>query len=337
MKKLLPKLIALITLGSLIACSTDVDLNAAYEDITVVYGLLNQNDSIHYVKVNKAFLGDDNALLMAQDATNSSYGDEIEVVMEEYQYGNIVNTYNLDTAIINNKEEGVFYYPQQVVYTFDKYRLNPQSSYRLVINNLVTGKVVSAESGLIQKFSIDKPSSGQKFIGFTAESSKSVEWTSAVNGRIYEVWVKFFYHEKNISSGAIDSNKYINWYLGSERSADIDGGEPLQVLYFGENFYKTVGGKLTADLNLKRVAGRVHFIIQVADDNFAIYLDVNGPNNSIVENRPEYTNINNGIGLFASRYDNTVDRDRSYTLLERSIDSLVKGQYTYDLGFDYSF
>ena len=36
------------------ACETDVDVNAEWEEITIVYGLLSQNDQEHYFRINKA-------------------------------------------------------------------------------------------------------------------------------------------------------------------------------------------------------------------------------------------------------------------------------------------
>lgn len=38
------------------SCETDFDINADWKDITVVYGALNQNDSIHYIRIQKLFL-----------------------------------------------------------------------------------------------------------------------------------------------------------------------------------------------------------------------------------------------------------------------------------------
>ncbi|MFN3874859.1 MAG: hypothetical protein ACK4L7_02980, partial [Flavobacteriales bacterium] len=57
---------ALMALSLLGACSTELDVNEPYKDISIVYGLLNQRDSLHFVKINKAFLGEGNALDMAR-------------------------------------------------------------------------------------------------------------------------------------------------------------------------------------------------------------------------------------------------------------------------------
>ena len=39
-------------------CDNEVDINADWKETIVVYGLLNPNDSIQYIKVNKAFLNE---------------------------------------------------------------------------------------------------------------------------------------------------------------------------------------------------------------------------------------------------------------------------------------
>src|ERR1700722_992454 len=56
-----------------IACNNKLNIDAPYKDITVVYGLLDQNDSAHYIRINKAFLGIGNALTMAQQYDSINY------------------------------------------------------------------------------------------------------------------------------------------------------------------------------------------------------------------------------------------------------------------------
>ncbi len=55
MKYLFLVLIASITF---LSCNSDIDLTAPYEDITIVYGLLDQTEDIQYIRINKSFLGD---------------------------------------------------------------------------------------------------------------------------------------------------------------------------------------------------------------------------------------------------------------------------------------
>ncbi|MBL4656314.1 MAG: hypothetical protein JKY33_10880 [Bacteroidia bacterium] len=82
MKKTSILLLGLLTMFS--ACETDFEVNAPWKDITIVYGLLNQNDSVHFIKITKAFLVEGNALDTAQVAGYSQYDDsEIDVTIQQ--------------------------------------------------------------------------------------------------------------------------------------------------------------------------------------------------------------------------------------------------------------
>ncbi|MBK9627952.1 MAG: hypothetical protein IPO56_09700 [Flavobacteriales bacterium] len=64
-----------ITFGlaaTLCGCSSELDINAPYKDITIVYGLLDSHDPIQFIKVNKAFLGEGDAYVFAQIRTPTS-------------------------------------------------------------------------------------------------------------------------------------------------------------------------------------------------------------------------------------------------------------------------
>ena len=52
--------------GILVSCKQKFNVNADWQDITIVYGILNQGDTLHYIKVTKAFLGPGDALQYAK-------------------------------------------------------------------------------------------------------------------------------------------------------------------------------------------------------------------------------------------------------------------------------
>ena len=64
-------------------------------------------------------------------------------------------------------------------------------------------------------------------------------------------------------------------------------------------------------------------------DELSTYIDLNRPSNSIIQERPAYTNISNGIGIFSCRHT----KKYSYNLASYSIDSLLHSKYTGNLGF----
>jgi hypothetical protein len=54
----------------------------------------------------------------------------------------------------------------------------------------------------------------------------------------------------------------------------------------------------------ERYTNDLDVIISVAAEELNTYMEVNEPSNSIVQDKPEYSNITNGIGIFSSRFKN---------------------------------
>ena len=64
------------------SCSEKVELVGNFEETAVVYGLLDQADTLHYIKITRAFIGPGNALEIAQIA-DSSYFTNVDATISE--------------------------------------------------------------------------------------------------------------------------------------------------------------------------------------------------------------------------------------------------------------
>ena len=109
--------LSFITATIFSGCSNDVDINASYKDIVVVYGLLESGENASdttFLKINKAFLGDENALIMAQVRDSSESLEKLVVKM--WPEDNPSNVITFDTITLKNKDTGIFYNPYQVLY-----------------------------------------------------------------------------------------------------------------------------------------------------------------------------------------------------------------------------
>jgi hypothetical protein len=320
---------------SFLSCSTEFDINAEKQDITVVYGLLSQNDSIQYVKITKAFLGDQSAYELAQDPSLSSYGDDLSVTGSEIINGNVSRTFNLQKTIITNKDTGIFYAPNQEVYKFTPVPLlNGTATYRIDITNSVTGKKTTATTNMVKDFSVQKPAYNpdNPQLGLVNQTGAygiyDAQWRSARNGRVYEPFFRF--HFKEVNKVTLDTvEKHVDWLLSSIKSEKLDGGEDMVVSYNSESFYKNVQSKVPVDPGVDRVIGMVDFVVSVGGDDLSIYIDLNKPTTSIIQERPAYTNVTNGIGIFSCRYL----KKYSFRLSQYSVDKLLHGEYTSQLGF----
>ncbi len=286
------------------SCSEDFNMNASYENITVVYGMIDPGTDTIFLKINKAFLGEGNTLEMAKIEDSSVYVNGLQATIEEWENGSFIKSYSLDTITIKNKEEGTFYNPYQIIY-FTPYEPVTSRSYLLKI--LVSNKEVTSYTNLVNDFSITKPSAGSSAIQFTKGQEGKVEWTSAVFGKRYEVVIRINYKEMLLDSPDT-VYKYVDWNMGTQKSADNNGGETMFVAYSNDGFYTLISNQIpyedpAEEANVKeRFTNKVDVIIAVAAEELNTYMEVNEPSNSIIQDRPEYSNVTNGTGIFSSRY-----------------------------------
>jgi len=328
-------------------CKTDFDINADYKDITIVFCLLNQKDSVHYAIINKAFLGDGNALVMATDPANTLYPyDELQVTMEERLSGSLTHTFILDTVILNNKPSGIFSSPSHVLYAF-KAHLNENCRYKLKIQNTKSGKLVEAETNIVNDFKYDKPYVPPvpppplipilPSLSFIGTSPIEMEFLSAKYGIKYQADMIIHYDEILLTN-TDTVHKQIDWMLGTVNSSNLDGGEILKIEINKEGFFVKLRDNIPFNPNVKRKVKYLDFVISVAGNEFNTYMEVNEPSTSIIQEKPEYTNISNGIGLFCSRYiknqvSSSDTRPIRFQLNPQSLEELKTGPYTSNLGF----
>ena len=313
---------AFFLMAAFSSCSTDVDLYADYKEITVVYGLLDADQDTNFIKITKAFSGPGNALIMAKDPDSSNYPGKLDVQLKGRKNSNDLPAIVLDTITIHNKLAGdsLFYFPNQLLY-YTTAPLDAAASYELVIN--CGDKQITSQTNLIKSFGISKP--GGFVFNFTATIASQIEWRSAVDGKRYEVGLTFYY--KELRPGNPDTlYKSMYWYLGTRTSNSLDGAETMNVSYLGENFYSMLGQQIDDALNVKRWAGDVVVNISAGGDQLNTFIDVNAPSSSIIQEVPQYTNIDGGTGIFSSRRSIS----RSYKLLSTSEDKLIND---YNWGF----
>lgn len=340
LKKLLYTLfisLALIT-GS---CKNDLQVTDTWKETMVVFGLLNQKDTAHYIKINKAYLGEADALQMGGVYDSIQYATQLSVTLERWMNNNLVSTHILSRDTTIAKGPGVFAFPNQVLYkTTDA--IFPDSKYKLRITNTETGKEVTANTELVQNFIITAPLPAQTIVGFTNPVSPfRVEWNSAYNGRLYQLAIRFYYVRKDKITG-IKTQDSVDWIWAERKSNTIGGGETMSEEFMGETWYRFIGKTVKNDGSVYLIPGTISnpnnhlaFIVYAGAEEFSTYMDVNEPSSTILQERPVYTNVQNGIGLFSSRlYVKKGNMELgNNSPSNRSLDSLYAGQFTYQLGF----
>ena len=300
------------------SCDTDFDVNAEWEEVTVVYGLLDAGDEMktQQIKISKAFLGKMDALQMAQfaDSINFDQG-ELAVKVIKVKNNGIRDTITLD-EVPTLRNDGVFN-DSIIVYTFENNNfLNSNFEYELLIKNNITGNEVSSATNIISGFNFDM-GAGFPF-GFietwipgnpsaTKFSSTVVTWgNSTDNGVQYQIELIFNYNENDIAKNLIYTSSVL---------------EETNIFEFeGEKFFNFLKNELVKDPLIERKFLSIDLIMTVGSENLKTYRVINEEITGIVQERPQFTNINNGIGLFSSRFTKT---RKGFSIANRTIDYLT--------------
>lgn len=291
------------------SCETKIDTIAEYKDITVVYGLLNPNDTTHYIRITKAFSGEGNAYDLAGSGANFNYADgELNVTIDEYNTSNaFVKSYSL-VKTVNEipKDNGIFDETQNVLYKFSETNLNDDYTYKLKIVNNKLGKEITSETKItndpvlanfneMNKVKLANPDGSNLTHAFSIKPHQN-------SGRVKVNFI-FNYTEHYTDTMIAPVDKKIKISLGEQNTTNIDGGEVLLYTLDGNSFFSAIQSGIPSSVpNLKsRRINNGTLEIVVAGPDLSTYIAVNEPSTSITQNKPEFTNLINGLGVFSSR------------------------------------
>ncbi len=327
---------------SLFSCKTDIDLIGEYQVTPVIYGLLDQSDSLHFIKINKTFLGKGNALDMAQ-VPDSSYFDQVDATITEILAGGGTGRiWELrDTIIEGRNTNGVFYAPEQKVYyfatpTFQNDPVNslqPTAKYRLEVNINDGEHIVFGETELVRDVSFTSPAQQSAFVFRNNQNlynAVPIIWTKG-NGKRYNLKMEFHYRETDVNN--VQYDKFFTWNVGEVYS---NSTQNVSINANGELFYQLVRNNIPIDNSIVK---REHTFFRVrlvaGSEELDNFMAANQPSTSLAQNKPSYTNLEGGIGVFSSRY--TIEYQKFFinpsfqnwrSIDQRSTRELCEGQYT---------
>jgi len=298
MNKLSFALVLLIILG-FVSCKTDIDVNAEPTDITIVYGLINPNDTVHYLKINKAFIGEGSALDLAGNASNYNYAaDELDVTIE----GN-GNVYSL-IRVINEipKDAGIFDNNTNVLYKFNEPLINKNAIYTLKIVNTKTGKEVSSETKIVGTLGVSVRKAVRLWNGVDNYLNEPIDVNIGEHiGRVQAFFV-FNYNEYYTDGSSV--KKEVLMSLGEKLAAN-SSDNVLNFTLKGSSFFDNIAANVSNPSTIPHFSHRHldNFTIRlsVAGSELTTYMEAEAPSTTVNQDKPSYTNIIDGVGIFSSR------------------------------------
>ena len=312
------------------SCETDFDVNADWSDVTIVYGLIDPNNQDQLIKINKAFLGQGDAFEMASVADSTNYDPSNLLVKIHRLRDQNFNTFDtLSTVILNDtvldKDDGLFSTDNNIIYTFKKPSsfYNTNSLYALEIINLISGHKVTSQTEIINTFSFESLNPSFEWGLYNGDlpdslkfRTKNIEWQPSTNGVIYQLDIVINYIENNDTINLPWSQPLVEYTSGN-----------MSLKIKGDQFFQFLTTNLTN--NTPKQFLNLDLVMTVGSDDLKTYINVNKPFSGIVKERPVFSNINNGVGLFSSRF--TYDDIKGIELTNGTINYMINDL---DLGFE---
>lgn len=331
------------------SCKNDLEVLAPGKESVSVYGILNPNERTQNIRINKVYLTDGDALAAGQDASTINFGPgELRVTLQRFMTGSttptlttVANSLKKEivlTETVVTTESGTFSSSQRLWQTTDK--LYSTGDYKLTITNLSTNAVYTAQTTVIDSvkpfgsqqpmpflyipsqpltypmhgsypanpISTDKP----KYVNYDVPTATyAIKFRTIPNARLYGVVMRFHYIDSLLSGGV--STDYVDYNFTTSKSSDLLGGTMLESFTFtGDAFYKNLAAgmakKSSANVRNRR-SFYMEFIVTAGAENLNEFLQINAPSATIAQDKPIYTNINGGVGIFSSRSVSIATKD----------------------------
>lgn len=314
------------------SCETDFEINAPYDKIPIIYGILDQSVDTQFIKINKSFLGENNTAYSS--INDSMYFDEVNARVEELDdEENVLRVFSLQEKYVPVAQgSGIFFTGQQKVFYFTD-ALDETKKYRIVGEG--DGRPFSATTNMIQDFGfelgfksgINSPL-GVGWYNSGVYNPINPKWNQSPDGKLYDVTVRFHYTEHR---NGVATPLFIDWFMGSRKSTSSGN---LTIQGNAESFFALLSNSpvlLDTVGVTKRVIGKIEFRVTSVNQILETYIDINKPNNTIAFDKPDYTNIEGGRGVFGSRFTSVLVSNKEFN--EKTTIHLNSGKYTTDLKF----
>lgn len=326
MRKLLIFIHIFISIVILSSCNNDVEIFIEGEEATVVYGYIDCDADTNYLKITKSFVGDATQLAPQYSASNYDYKLDVRLVGKFAKSPGHVTEVVLDTTSVYKPydPDGLFYSGRNQVlyYTTEKFLENEE--YQLIIKRndgvVVTSRIVTISGSTIRRPIYN--------ISFESDYSNQIQWSTNIPldlAAYYEV-IGYFHYKEIESEGSTDTVRHtMKWFMGAGTGEELynSADKRLFINYTPSSFYSNLAStdNMTGEQSdyIQRFAEGFEIIITATGDELYNYILIQNSGSAIIDT-PEYTNIENGVGIFSSRSVCS----KLFPLNEQTINTLVK-------------
>lgn len=332
MKFLKPVLAVAVIVFGFSSCKNDLKLNAPYKEIPSIYAVMNPQDKIQIIRINKVFLGELDANQMAQIADSINYPENELVVTltRKDEYGTVqpASKNNNITVVFRDSviqaEAGAFNKTQRVYVSSEPLFVN--GKYTLTVKNNKTGNVFTASATSLDSVAGQQPflplqapyypyapigppnDNSSQFINYKTGGSVSYIPVEAKNGKIYSLTIRMHFYD-SLFNGQKDF-KYVDYQYNNRNIKDMEKIANISVMknsFTAEAFFSALGVNLSklglSDNIVGRKMYKIQYLIYSSSQEYIDYMQYVLPSLSISQSKPLYSNFDKqaALGLFTFR------------------------------------
>lgn len=353
--------VLLLVAGSISSCSNEIEAIGVWRDIPVVYGVLNWEDSVHYIRIERAFLPPNRSALEVAREVDSIYFDPNEFNVRLYRivnsdtipWPNVIERVNLaDEGIF--REDGLFQNEPSYAY---KTTGKTANDLLLEMEYLKTGNTfyartesVNADNSslfLTPRYS-KVPFNPIKFRDVNDDGDEVyAQLTMTITNSyasIYDYKFRFYYHEFMVDAQGVEipgtrKDTSIWWRAVTDY---IPESRQVKQSVSGESFYLFLARALSpvTGTNIRRCPGYLEVIAVGGSSSIRDYILARKANEGFVGGlypSEPYSNVGKGYGVLGtSETVERKDRPSDPRLMELSgltLEHLQRGDLTKELGF----
>lgn len=334
---------------SLSSCRDDINLVGTFKETAIVYGLLDQADSVHLIKINRAFIGPGNALEIAK-IPDSSYFSDLNATIYECVGKDTLRSWILKDTIVDSKStNGIFYAPTEKVFGFNEKFLNTEATYKLkIVIYPGTSKefIVTGATKLVTGLTSGQSSIGSSFGFYSGDPNLGKYITSNVivsnTGTANRVNASLTINYDEFQDNSLIHSVSIPWNTGE---SEVTANSTYSTIIQGKFFYELIRDNASSNpLINKRKFKSIVITLTGGSEDFNNYINANKVSSSLVQSKPTFTNLkisndNYVVGLFSARQTIVITKpykgiNNSSCLNSDTKDQLAKGEITSGLFFE---
>lgn len=333
MRLLLLTALSITIITGMYSCSEDFTVAAPYRPITVVAGILDRDDTAHYIRIQKAFMDEHKSAINMSKEPDSSFYQNLVVKLYEYDSAQTkaldsVELYRVDVNLEGYKKhdpisDQQFFTSPNYAYKFKDnqwattHKLSPRLWYRLTINNKTTNRIDSSEYVGIVNSDSNRVLDGfyvndfiltkyqVAFAKTTANARYRLFMYMPRNARMVEGYIRFNYVEKNIVTNE-KVRKHVDYAFDNELGV-TKAGTSFELSTLNSNIYGFLNSSIgPAPDNIERYMDSCDVFVYAAGPELYYYNTINlGQTGGLTGDniQPNYTNFkgNDVIGVLSSR------------------------------------